>query len=97
MHFAPPIAHVYDPLRYAWAPYEAYVARYGASRKRVNQASFSANEGELTDFPFGTYTEKILTPEIVAAMARLLASAGSPRKPIAISFMGSRDKIATPL
>jgi single-strand selective monofunctional uracil DNA glycosylase len=35
LRFAPPIAHVYDPLQYAWAPYEAYVKRYGATRKRV--------------------------------------------------------------
>lgn len=35
LRFAPPITHVYDPLQYAWAPYEAYVTRYGDARKRV--------------------------------------------------------------
>jgi single-strand selective monofunctional uracil DNA glycosylase len=35
LRFAPPIAHVYDPLQYAWPVYEAYVVRYGNARKRV--------------------------------------------------------------
>ena len=55
LHFAPPIAHVYDPLQYAWAPYESYVARYGAARKRVvllgmNPGSFGLMQ---TGVPFG--------------------------------------------
>lgn len=35
LRFAPPVAYVYDPLQYAWAPYEAYVRRFGANRKRA--------------------------------------------------------------
>jgi len=35
LRFPAPVAHVYDPHVYAWAPYEAYVSRYGASPKRV--------------------------------------------------------------
>lgn len=52
---APPIAHVYDPLQYAWAPYEAYVSRYGATRKRV--VLLGMNPGPFgmmqTGVPFG--------------------------------------------
>ena len=33
--FAPPVSHIYNPLVYAWAPHEAYLLRYGASRKKV--------------------------------------------------------------
>ena len=33
--FTAPVAHVYNPLEYAWAPFEAYVRRYGEGRKRV--------------------------------------------------------------
>ena len=33
--FAPPVAAVYDPLDYAWKPFERYVARYGATSGRV--------------------------------------------------------------
>lgn len=55
IHFPPPIAHVYDPLQYAWAPYEAYVKRYGASRKRV--VLLGMNPGPFgmmqTGVPFG--------------------------------------------
>jgi len=54
-HFAPPIAHVYDPLQYAWAGYEAYVVRYGATRKRV--VLLGMNPGPFgmmqTGVPFG--------------------------------------------
>jgi len=33
--FAPPVAHVYNPLAYAWPAHEAYLRRYGAGPKRV--------------------------------------------------------------
>ena len=55
LRFGPPVAHVYDPLQYAWAPYEAYVARYGDSRKRV--VLLGMNPGPFgmmqTGVPFG--------------------------------------------
>ena len=55
LRFAPPIAHVYDPLQYAWAGYEAYVARYGTTRKRV--VLLGMNPGPFgmmqTGVPFG--------------------------------------------
>lgn len=55
LDFAPPIAHVYDPLQYAWAPYQAYVTRYGAARKRV--VLLGMNPGPFgmmqTGVPFG--------------------------------------------
>jgi single-strand selective monofunctional uracil DNA glycosylase len=55
LRFAPPIVHVYNPLQYAWAPYEAYVKRYGATRKRVvlvgmNPGPFGMMQ---TGVPFG--------------------------------------------
>lgn len=55
LRFAAPVAHVYDPLQYAWAPYEAYVTRYGGTRKRV--ALLGMNPGPFgmmqTGVPFG--------------------------------------------
>ena len=55
LRFAPPVAHVYDPLEYAWAPYEAYVRRYGNGRKRV--VLLGMNPGPYgmmqTGVPFG--------------------------------------------
>ncbi|HET7527820.1 MAG TPA: uracil-DNA glycosylase family protein [Burkholderiaceae bacterium] len=55
LRFAPPITHVYDPLQYAWAGYEAYVTRYGATRRRV--VMLGMNPGPFgmmqTGVPFG--------------------------------------------
>ena len=55
LRFAPPIAHVYDPLQYAWAPYEAYVTRYGDSRKRVVLVGMNPGPYGMmqTGVPFG--------------------------------------------
>jgi len=35
LSFAAPVSHRYNPLTYAWAAHEAYLRRYGASRKKV--------------------------------------------------------------
>jgi len=35
LSFAPPVAYVYDPLVYAWAPHEAYLERYGREPREV--------------------------------------------------------------
>ena len=55
LRFPPPVAHVYDPHQYAWAPYEEYVIRYGANRKRV--VLLGMNPGPFgmmqTGVPFG--------------------------------------------
>ncbi len=53
--FPPPVTHVYDPHRYAWAPYEQYVRRFGSDRKRV--VLLGMNPGPFgmmqTGVPFG--------------------------------------------
>lgn len=55
LDFQAPVAHVYDPHQYAWAPYEQYVRRYGAGRKRV--VLLGMNPGPFgmmqTGVPFG--------------------------------------------
>ena len=55
LEFPAPVAHVYDPHQYAWAPYEAYVTRYGATPKRV--VLLGMNPGPFgmmqTGVPFG--------------------------------------------
>jgi single-strand selective monofunctional uracil DNA glycosylase len=35
MRFAMPVAYVYNPLDYAWAPFETYCQRFGAGPKRA--------------------------------------------------------------
>ena len=55
LKFPAPIVHVYDPLQYAWAPYETYVKRYAAGTKRV--VLLGMNPGPFgmmqTGVPFG--------------------------------------------
>ena len=55
LNFRAPVAHVYDPHQYAWAPYEQYVGRFGAGRKRV--VLLGMNPGPFgmmqTGVPFG--------------------------------------------
>lgn len=55
LQFAAPVAHVYDPLRYAWAPYEAYVRRHVSGPRRLmllgmNPGPFGMMQ---TGVPFG--------------------------------------------
>lgn len=55
LRFDAPVAHVYNPLDYARAPYEAYLRRYGATRKRavflgMNPGPFGMMQ---TGVPFG--------------------------------------------
>jgi single-strand selective monofunctional uracil DNA glycosylase len=55
LKFPAPIAHVYDPHQYAWAPYEQYVTRFGEPPKRV--VLLGMNPGPFgmmqTGVPFG--------------------------------------------
>ncbi len=56
--FAPPVTHVYNPLRYAWRAHEAYLRRYGQGRRRVllvgmNPGPFGMAQ---TGVPFGDVT-----------------------------------------
>lgn len=53
--FDAPVTHVYDPHTYAWAPYDQYVVRYGATTKRIvllgmNPGPFGMTQ---TGVPFG--------------------------------------------
>ena len=55
LRFRPPVAQVYNPLVYAWAPYEAYLQNFGTTRKRV--VFLGMNPGPFgmvqTGVPFG--------------------------------------------
>lgn len=55
LRFAAPVAHVYNPLDYAWPAHEAYLRRYGHGRKRV--VFLGMNPGPFgmmqTGVPFG--------------------------------------------
>ena len=53
--FGPPVAMVYNPLRYAWAGHRAYLQRYGAGRKRVILMGMNPGPWGMaqTGVPFG--------------------------------------------
>lgn len=82
LHFPPPVAHVYDPLQYARAPYEAYLRRYGGTRKRV--VLLGMNPGPFgmmqTGVPFGEVHAVRDWMGIVAPVAR--PAHEHPRRPI---------------
>ena len=55
LHFASPITHVYNPLRYAWTPHRKYLEQYGKGAKEVlllgmNPGPFGMAQ---TGVPFG--------------------------------------------
>lgn len=55
LSFAEPTTHIYNPLRYAWAPHTCYLSRYGNCRKQVlfmgiNPGPFGMAQ---TGVPFG--------------------------------------------
>ncbi|MEO7299975.1 MAG: uracil-DNA glycosylase family protein [Verrucomicrobiota bacterium] len=55
LKFKPPVAHVYNPLTYAWKAQENYLRRFGNTKKRV--VFFGMNPGPFgmmqTGVPFG--------------------------------------------
>lgn len=55
LHFSAPVAYVYNPLEYAWAPHREYLGRYGAGHPEVvlvgmNPGPFGMAQ---TGVPFG--------------------------------------------
>ena len=58
LKFAAPVAHVYNPLDYAWAAHEKYLHRFGGGTKRV--VFLGMNPGPFgmvqTGIPFGEIT-----------------------------------------
>jgi single-strand selective monofunctional uracil DNA glycosylase len=73
LKFAPPVAHVYNPLTYAWKAHEEYLTRYGSGTKRV--IFLGMNPG-----PFGMVQTGIPFGEI-AAVRDWLGISGAIEKP----------------
>ena len=55
LRFGDPVRHVYNPLEYARRPHEAYLSRYGDSRKRVVFVGMNPGPWGMaqTGVPFG--------------------------------------------
>lgn len=55
LRFAPPVAHVYNPLDYAWDNYETYLMRFGARPREVLLIGMNPGPWGMmqTGVPFG--------------------------------------------
>lgn len=55
MRFGPPVAHVYNPLRYAWNAHEQYLKRYGRGAKDAVLVGMNPGPWGMaqTGVPFG--------------------------------------------
>jgi single-strand selective monofunctional uracil DNA glycosylase len=73
LRFAPPVTHVYNPLRYAWEPHEKYLRTFAARQPRV--IFVGMNPG-----PFGMVQTGIPFGEI-AAVRDWLGITGEVLKP----------------
>ncbi|ODU08652.1 MAG: single-stranded DNA-binding protein [Rubrivivax sp. SCN 71-131] len=93
LRFAPPVAHVYNPLQYAHAPYARYVQRYGNATKRV--VLLGMNPGPFgmmqTGVPFGEVAAVRDWMGIAAAVAR--PPHEHPKRPIE-GFACARSEVS---
>lgn len=55
LQFAPPVTHVYNPLRYAWTPHRKYLQEYGKGRKEALLLGMNPGPWGMaqTGVPFG--------------------------------------------
>jgi single-strand selective monofunctional uracil DNA glycosylase len=76
LKFQPPVAHVYNPLVYAWAPYEAYLRKFSTSPKRV--LFLGMNPG-----PFGMVQTGVPFGEVAAVRdwLKIEGPVGKPAQP----------------
>lgn len=93
LQFPPPVAHVYDPHRYAWSPYEEYVVRYGTPPKRV--VLLGMNPGPFgmmqTGVPFG---EVAAVRDWMGIHARVAAPAQQHAKRPILGFDCPRSEVS---
>ena len=86
LKFAEPVAHVYNPLIYAWKAHEEYLHRFGQGRKRV--VFLGMNPG-----PFGMMQTGIPFGEIAAVRGWLKISA--PIEKLTRPIPSARFKVTT--
>jgi single-strand selective monofunctional uracil DNA glycosylase len=93
LKFSPPVTQVYNPLAYAWAPYEAYVRRFGGAPRRV--VFLGMNPGPFgmvqTGVPFGEITAVRDWLQIQAVVSK--PPREHPRRPVA-GFACTRSEVS---
>jgi len=93
LHFAAPVAHVYNPLSYAAKPHEAYLRRYGQGKKRF--VLLGMNPGPYgmaqTGVPFG---EVALTRDFLKITGKVeKPKQEHPKRPI-LGFDCKRSEVS---
>ena len=93
LKFAAPVAHVYNPLDYAWAAHEKYQRRFGGGAKCV--VFLGMNPGPFgmvqTGIPFGEIAAVRDWMKIVAKIER--PEVGHPKRPI-LGFDCPRSEVS---
>ena len=93
LKFRLPVAYVYNPLVYAWAPYEAYLRNFSATRKRI--VFLGMNPGPFgmvqTGVPFGEVAAVRDWLKIECAVGRLAQE--HPRRPVS-GFACARSEVS---
>lgn len=93
LSFGPPVTHVYNPLVYARLPYEAYVRRFGNTRKRV--LFLGMNPGPYgmaqTGVPFG---EVVAVRDWMGIEEKVVRPPGEhPKRPVS-GFACTRSEVS---
>ena len=93
LKFAPPIAHVYNPLDYAWKPHAQYLEKFGSGKKRV--VFLGMNPG-----PFGMVQTGVPFGEVAAVRDWLLINESvirpateHPKRPV-LGFACPRSEVS---
>lgn len=73
LDFNPPVTHVYNPLEYAWEPYQQYLKRYGAGPKKIILLGMNPGPWGMaqTGVPFGEVS-------VVREWLKIEAAVGAP-------------------
>ncbi len=82
LEFRPPVAHVYNPLVYAWRPHRLYLGRYGGAPKEVVLLGMNPGPWGMaqTGVPFGEVELVRDWLGIEAAVGR--PAAEHPKRPV---------------
>jgi single-strand selective monofunctional uracil DNA glycosylase len=93
LEFAAPVTHVYNPLVYARAPYDQYLQRFAASKKRVLYLGMNPGPYGMaqTGVPFGEVSMVRDWLGIEAAVKK--PAAEHPKRPIA-GFACTRSEVS---
>lgn len=80
--FSHPVAHVYNPLRYAWEPHRQYLSRYGAPGKRTVFLGMNPGPWGMTQtgVPFGEVAVVRDWLQITDPVTQ--PAGGHPKKPV---------------